>query len=305
MNFSKGLKHYRNLKGVTQKELAEAIETNNTTISNWEKGISKPDMDTLVRLSNYFGVATDDLIFFREGAKKSQTKTTENLTLLKGNEKSKELGKKPNLQNSLPNKDYSKDVHPESMVSDAIAPYMVDTASMTVIPIVDISAAAGAGAYNPDYITPENSLVLPPQMVRQGLHHCIKIKGDSMAPTLLDGGYIITRLLDRAEWANIKDEHVYVITTREGMTYIKRLRNRLHEFGFVVCTSDNPDKNAYRNFNLMEDEIHNIWYVEWYLSAKMPNIHATYYDQVQVLRDDMDAVMQFLESQFKKPIKES
>lgn len=64
MNFSDGLKYYRAQQGITQKDLASAVGVNNTTISNWEKGIAKPDLDTLVRLSNYFGVCIDDLVFF-------------------------------------------------------------------------------------------------------------------------------------------------------------------------------------------------------------------------------------------------
>ena len=40
----------------------------------------------------------------------------------------------------------------------------------------------------------------------------------------------------------------------------------------------------------MEDEINTILYVEWYLSAKMHNINATYYDKVNHLEDDVDAL---------------
>jgi transcriptional regulator with XRE-family HTH domain len=75
MDFSAGLRHYRGLKGVTQKELASAIGANNTTVSNWEKGISKPDMDTLADLSNYFGVSVDELMFFGSSADESRIRS--------------------------------------------------------------------------------------------------------------------------------------------------------------------------------------------------------------------------------------
>lgn len=158
----------------------------------------------------------------------------------------------------------------------------------TLIPIVDITAAAGGGAYNSDYINEEDVIRLPHHMVNRGFHQCIRIKGQSMAPTFQDGGYIINRLLDRGEWLDIREQHVYVVTDREGKTYIKRLKNRLKEHGFIVCTSDNPDKANFPNFNLMEDELCNVWEVEWYMTAKMPNIHETYYTKVQRLEDDMD-----------------
>lgn len=111
-----------------------------------------------------------------------------------------------------------------------------------------------------------------------------------MSPTLLDCSYLILRLLDRSEWNEIKDNHVYVVSDRSGRAYVKRIKNRFHEHGFIVCTSDNVDKANYPNFNLMEDEINTILYVEWYLSAKMPNINATYYDKVNHLEDDVDAL---------------
>lgn len=63
MDFSGNLRYYRLRKGITQKELATALNTNNTTLSNWEKGISKPDIDIIIKISNYFGISIDKLIF--------------------------------------------------------------------------------------------------------------------------------------------------------------------------------------------------------------------------------------------------
>ena len=82
------------------------------------------------------------------------------------------------------------------------------------------------------------------------------------------------------------EEQVYVVTDRDGKAYVKRVKNRLDK-GFMVCMSDNPDKAYYPNFNLQTDEIHTIWHAEWYISAKMPNIHQTYYTKVSQLEDDM------------------
>ena len=89
---------------------------------------------------------------------------------------------------------------------------------------------------------------------------------------------------------NITDGLVYVITDRDGSTCIKRLKSRLHQHGFIVCMSDNPDKHSYSNFNIEESEIHTIRKAEWYMSAKMPNIHETYYHEQQRLVDDVDEI---------------
>lgn len=155
------------------------------------------------------------------------------------------------------------------------------------IPITDITVAAGDGAINQDNIDFLDHIQLPASMVKKGLHLCVRIKGDSMAPTLLDGGYCIIRHLDKSEWKKQKDEHIFAITTREGYTYLKRLKFRLSQ-GFVVCKSDNPDRANYSSFNIMENDILNIWYAEWYFTAKMPNIHDQYYSRLQQLEDDVE-----------------
>ena len=129
-------------------------------------------------------------------------------------------------------------------------------------------------------------------MVKEGRTYlCVRIKGESMVPTLQDGGYLVIRLLERYEWQDVRDGHVYVISDTDGRAFVKRLKNRLSDFGFIVCMSDNPDVTHYRNFNLMENEINTVWHAEWYISAKMPNIHTTYYNKVSELEDKYDDVI--------------
>ena len=44
----------RKKKGVTQRELAEAIGSKETTVASWEQGKSLPNIQTLYRLSKYY-----------------------------------------------------------------------------------------------------------------------------------------------------------------------------------------------------------------------------------------------------------
>ena len=156
------------------------------------------------------------------------------------------------------------------------------------VPIVDISVAAGCGFDNPYYLDEIDSIKMPRSMIKKGRTYlCVRIKGDSMIPTLQDGGYLIIRMLDRSEWQYIREEHVYVVSNTEGTAFVKRLKNRFKEHGFIVCMSDNPDVMLYPNFNLKEDEINMLWYVEWYISAKMPNIHLTYYKKISQMEDSI------------------
>ena len=48
--FGEIIRNARKLLGLTQRQLAEKIGVTNTTISNWEKGISRPDADLIQTL---------------------------------------------------------------------------------------------------------------------------------------------------------------------------------------------------------------------------------------------------------------
>lgn len=50
------IKHLRKKKGLTQKELAEVLELNPTTISHYEKEDRIPSLDILIQIATYFDV---------------------------------------------------------------------------------------------------------------------------------------------------------------------------------------------------------------------------------------------------------
>ena len=125
-----------------------------------------------------------------------------------------------------------------------------------------------------------------------------------MVPTLQDGGYLIIRLLDRCEWQDARDEHVYVVSDTEGRAFVKRLKNRLREHGLIICKSDNPDPMGYPDFNLLEHEINTIWHAEWYVSAKMPNIHATYYNKVSEMENEISDIRRTFTEELRQVRKE-
>lgn len=79
MDIAKGLKYFRTKKGITQTELAKFLGVNNSNVSNWEKGIAKPDIDMLVRIANYFEISVDELIFVEKNQKKLDDFSSENV----------------------------------------------------------------------------------------------------------------------------------------------------------------------------------------------------------------------------------
>ena len=52
----KNILYYRLLAGMSQKELAEKMELSGMAISNYEKGLRNPDIETLRKLAEIFGV---------------------------------------------------------------------------------------------------------------------------------------------------------------------------------------------------------------------------------------------------------
>ena len=62
MELSSQMKKYRNQAGLSQDALAEKIFVSRQTISNWETGKNYPDINSLLRMSEVFGVSVDALL---------------------------------------------------------------------------------------------------------------------------------------------------------------------------------------------------------------------------------------------------
>jgi putative transcriptional regulator len=60
--FTDNLKRLRKAKGFTQEELAIRLNVVRQTISKWEKGISVPDADILIRIAGVFEVSVGELL---------------------------------------------------------------------------------------------------------------------------------------------------------------------------------------------------------------------------------------------------
>lgn len=56
------LKSLREEKGLTQDKISEILGIKRQTYSAWERGISNPDINTVVFLSKFYDVSTDYLL---------------------------------------------------------------------------------------------------------------------------------------------------------------------------------------------------------------------------------------------------
>ena len=62
MEFGELLAKLRKEKGIVQKELAAYLNTTISTISNYENGVHTPDLNTLIKLADFYDVSTDYLL---------------------------------------------------------------------------------------------------------------------------------------------------------------------------------------------------------------------------------------------------
>lgn len=259
--FSKNLRFLREKRGMKLDDFG-FLDIKKGTMSNYELGNTEPKIDLICKLSKFFGIDIDEFLTKDLSTNISSTKTYDI----------------PNTNHIL---EEPIDIYSNKKVEK-------------LIPIVDINVAAGiGGCLNGEYIEVENNICLPGNLISfDRKYYALKIKGDSMAPTLLDSSYIIVKLLERSEWEDLPDKHICVVSDKEGKAYIKRIKNRFKKHGFIVCMSDNPNKVIFPNFNIIEEEINTIWHAEWYLSPKMPNIHETYYNKIEDMSDDIDLIKQ-------------
>jgi len=56
------LRALRLRRGISQQQLADVIGTTQQSINKYENHSTEPDIDTLIRLADYFGTTVDELV---------------------------------------------------------------------------------------------------------------------------------------------------------------------------------------------------------------------------------------------------
>ncbi|MBQ7338302.1 MAG: helix-turn-helix transcriptional regulator [Clostridia bacterium] len=64
------IKSYREQKGMNQEELAERLCVTRQAVSNWERGKTEPDIETLHKIADVLEVSMEELIY---GTKRETT----------------------------------------------------------------------------------------------------------------------------------------------------------------------------------------------------------------------------------------
>ena len=62
MTIGERIKAYRKEKGLSQEQMAEALNVSRQAITKWESGKGLPDIENLIGLSRTFGVSLDEMV---------------------------------------------------------------------------------------------------------------------------------------------------------------------------------------------------------------------------------------------------
>ena len=65
MQIGMRIRELRKGRGLTQQAFAKEMNVSFQAVSGWERGVTPPDLENLIRIASYFGVLVDDLLSVR------------------------------------------------------------------------------------------------------------------------------------------------------------------------------------------------------------------------------------------------
>ena len=202
MTFGDKLKQARTDAGLKQSELAHIIGATNTTVSNWEKGVSKPDLDML---SYICGALNLKASYFLQPTLPDDEVSVNEFKMIK--------------------KYRALDAHGKRIVDlvldEEVNRISEEAQKPTVIPVRLISyyyknASAGSGQLIIDNL-PEKDIEIPDIPEYKCVSYAISVNGSSMEPVYSDGDIL---LVEATRELHIGDIGIFLI---DGQCYVKKL----------------------------------------------------------------------------------
>jgi len=203
---SSNIRFLRQLKGLSQEQLADELQVTRSRIGGYEEARNEPPIDLLIRLSEFFHIAIDALV-------RGDLKKTNLDGLMK-------VGK-----------------------NRILFPILLDQDGNDMVELIPLKASAGylRGYADPDYIEKLPQMRLP--FLPTGKHRAFPIKGDSMPP-IKEGSFVIGKFIEKAE--DVKLGSTYVIVTKDdGLSY-KRIMSFNKKEGSFELHSDNKIYQPYK-----------------------------------------------------------
>ena len=259
--FSNNLKALRAKKGYKQAEIADSIGVTVSTWSNYEVGKSEPNLEILIKISDFFGISLDLLL--------SETSAGADNTNPEIREKHP-VAETALIKKNTINERNTKKAFSLSSASLERMPQVVtvDSSGDENIVLVPQRARAGylAGYEDPEFISSLPTYRLPG--MDNGTFRMFEVYGHSMIPTFHESDIIVSRFVDNL--ADIRDDRVHVVVTKRDGIVVKRVFNRVASDGKLILNSDNQrHAGEYPPIVVSPEDVLEIWYAVAYMSRQM------------------------------------
>jgi transcriptional regulator with XRE-family HTH domain len=233
------LKLLRKRRKISQEELATELNLTRSSYSGYENGVAEPNLENLMRFSEYFNISLDKLV------KVDLNKLSEN-------------------EWEKINRGIEVDLDGKHV---RILALTVDQDNNDNIELVSNQARAG---YTTGFSDPEYISVLPtfnlPFLKKDRKYRTFPIKGDSMPP-VSDGSYVVAEYVEN--WNTVKDGFPYIVVTLDDGIVFKNVYKRLSDSQTFQLCSTNP---LYEPYEVHANEIVEVWKFVNYISSDMPSV---------------------------------
>lgn len=260
------LKILRKHFGNSQEEMASLLDLTRSTYSGYENNVAEPSINTLVKLSDIYGLSLDLIL-------------------------KKDLSLIPELE--LPS--FLQDLYDFSGKHIRILTNTVNAENEEMIELIPEKARAG---YTQGYSDPEYLKILPtfslPFLSKDRKYRSFPIKGDSMPP-VSEGSYVVAEYVQN--WMLIKDKTPCIVVTQDDGIVFKVLYNNLMANQTFELHSSNP---AYAPYTIEVKNILEIWKFVNYISPDLPEIRiddAHIHQSLQEIQKDISSIKSQLKTE--------
>lgn len=196
------IRELRDLRNMTQQQLADGMgESSGRVIYNWEKGISRPDSDKIVKLCSVLRVSADELL----GCKSESPKPT--------------VAEWNKIVQYRALDDHGKEV--VDAVLDLEHARCLETkrqkTRMFALDLYRLPASAGTGSFLDS--EDKETAYIPATALAEEADYMLEVRGDSMEPTFFDGDRILVKKQDTVSPGEIG---IFVVN---GEVFVKELGN--------------------------------------------------------------------------------
>jgi transcriptional regulator with XRE-family HTH domain/signal peptidase I len=287
------LRLLRESRELSQIEMSHQLGFSRGAWNNYERGISKPSLDDLVRIATFFDV---QLHLILEVDLSNRGKLIEAAQDSKNSEKGKLIGKVNSKVNQEKRQD---DRQEEARILNIRMPQVItiDTQGNENVVLVPVRARAGYlnGYGDPKFIEKLPAYRLPG--LNNGSFRLFEVEGLSMHPTLHGGDLVIGQNIEQLQ--DVRDDRVYVVVTKEQGVVVKRCLNRLQKDGKLILKSDNyKDRDLYPPIVCNPEDILEIWYATGFISRQMRPPSEMYNRVI-----DLEGRLTLMEDAFRKSLK--